>query len=112
MNGNCPECGEFLGKKRSCECGYGKSLHDRNDHQCAWVNETSGWRCRMRGGISRNTTGQSPWYCHWHYVSLHDPKWAEDYKEFVGWRYNIEKEYPKMQLLPIEKIWWSLSGKT
>ncbi len=113
MIGNCPECNEFIGKKSACECGYRQqSSSGRTDHQCAWENKSSDWRCRMSSTVTHNTSGKSPWYCTWHSIVLHAPEWTEDYGQFVGWRKKIEKEYPMTQWLPVEKAWRAITGNT
>lgn len=107
MNGNCPECGEFLGKKRSCECGYKQNKKENTniDIQCCWRNK-SGNRCQMMGSVSAG----KEWYCTWHHKALSDPEWAEDYEQFSGWRDIIKKEYRSTEWLPIGRVWVAIMG--
>lgn len=108
---NCPECGDFLGRKTNCECGYSKIKKgndgESHDLRCRWVNKSSHKRCKL---IGTNTQSGKEWYCSWHNISLGDPEWAEDYNQFYGWHNNIILEYPKSEWLATEMAWKMVSG--
>ncbi|MCC7202428.1 MAG: hypothetical protein IT393_07205 [Nitrospirae bacterium] len=52
------------------------------------------------------------WFCTWHHVVMHDPEWAEDYQQFMGWREKIRAEYPGTDWLPDDVVWQAITGRT
>ena len=113
MSGNCPECSEFLGNRKDCECGYSetkkKSDSGYHDSRCGWINKSTQRRCAMMGTVTYNAGKQC--FCTWHNVVMWGPEWDEDYQQFLGWREKIEREYPRTDWLPVDVAWRVVTGQ-
>lgn len=87
-----------------------RPAHERKPHwpRCAWT--TEGRQCYLIGDISPDIGEGARRYCHWHYVSLKDPRFADDYEEFIRWLAvwgkccSVENHYPP------EMLWRALRG--
>ena len=53
-------------------------------HRCSW--ETHGRRCYLTGSMSQGSGEGAKRYCHWHYVNLTRPQFAESFQEFEAWQ--------------------------
>jgi len=77
--------------------------------RCTWT--THGRQCYLVGDSTPDIGSTARRYCHWHLVSLRDPRYADDYEEFCRWLAGWRRACVVENHYPARVVWAALQGE-